>query len=176
MEANQHSKQPMKTIESILDKYWQGETSLEEENQLRTFFNQPHVPNHLKVYQPLFAYQNEEQQKRVSDNFEQRVLERIRQYDEPMKPVINPRSTSYWMRYAAILIIGLAIFGGYQYYQSTQPSQLKAQVDTFDDPEEAYAETKRALLMVSNQLNRGEKEMSRLSTFTDVQDNYLLKN
>ena len=176
MEANQHNKQPMKAIEKILEKYWQGETNLDEENQLRTFFNQPNVPNHLRIYQPLFVYQINEQQKRVSDNFEEQVLERIRQYDEPMKPVINRTLSSNWLRYAAILIIGVAIFGGYQYYQSTQKSELIAQADTYENPEEAYVEARKALLLVSNQLNKGEKGMSRLSTFTDVQDNYLLKN
>lgn len=46
-----------KQIEQLLDRYWQCETSLEEESQLRTFFNGKDIPDHLRRYKHLFAYQ-----------------------------------------------------------------------------------------------------------------------
>ena len=61
-------------IEQLLNRYWQCDTTLEEEQILRSFFSQPDIPLHLKQYAPLFQYQHEESLVKLSDNFESRVL------------------------------------------------------------------------------------------------------
>ncbi|NBC05131.1 MAG: HEAT repeat domain-containing protein [Bacteroidetes bacterium] len=43
-------------IEQLLDKYFDGETSLEEEKKLREFFRQEDIPTHLKSYADQFSY------------------------------------------------------------------------------------------------------------------------
>ncbi|MEL5894484.1 hypothetical protein AAE250_13430 [Bacteroides sp. GD17] len=43
-------------IDELLNKYFEGETSCEEERELRRFFTEKEVPEHLQVYRPLFAY------------------------------------------------------------------------------------------------------------------------
>lgn len=45
-------------IEQLLDKYFGGETSLEEEKELREFFRQDDIPTHLKSYADQFSYMN----------------------------------------------------------------------------------------------------------------------
>lgn len=47
-------------IEELLDRYFEGETSAEEERSLRSFFASGQVPEHLEAYRPLFAYFDEE--------------------------------------------------------------------------------------------------------------------
>lgn len=47
-------------IEELIERYFEGETSAEEEKQLRSFFAAGHVPEHLSAYIPLFAYFDEE--------------------------------------------------------------------------------------------------------------------
>lgn len=47
-------------IEELLDKYFEGETSCEEERELRRFFTEEKVPEHLQTYRPLFAYLTQE--------------------------------------------------------------------------------------------------------------------
>ena len=47
-------------IEELLNKYFEGETSCEEERELRHFFTQGIVPKHLKEYSPLFAFLEKE--------------------------------------------------------------------------------------------------------------------
>lgn len=47
-------------IDELLDKYFEGETSCEEERWLRRFFTEEQVPEHLQVYRPLFLYLNQE--------------------------------------------------------------------------------------------------------------------
>lgn len=45
-----------KEIERLIDKYYNGETSLEEEKQLQSFFLGEVVPDHLKTYQDQFMH------------------------------------------------------------------------------------------------------------------------
>lgn len=47
-------------VEELLEKYFEGHTSCEEERRLRIFFASDSVPEHLKVYRPLFVYINQE--------------------------------------------------------------------------------------------------------------------
>ena len=42
-------------IDDLLEKYFEGETTCEEERQLRHFFATDYVPEHLAIYRPLFA-------------------------------------------------------------------------------------------------------------------------
>ena len=46
----------MKDIETLLNKYFEGETTCEEERRLRRFFAEGLVPEHLEVYRPMFAF------------------------------------------------------------------------------------------------------------------------
>lgn len=65
-----------KYIEQLLERYWQCETTLEEEQILRTFFSQENVPACLLPNKDLFTYEqmNVEQQV-LGDDFDQRMLE-----------------------------------------------------------------------------------------------------
>lgn len=42
-------------IDDLLEKYFEGETTCEEERQLRHFFATDDVPERLAIYRPLFA-------------------------------------------------------------------------------------------------------------------------
>lgn len=65
-----------KYIEQLLECYWQCETTLEEEQILRTFFSQENVPACLLPYKDLFTYeQMDVEQQVLGDDFDQRMLE-----------------------------------------------------------------------------------------------------
>lgn len=42
-------------IEELIDRYFEGQTSCEEERELRSFFTQENVPESLQVYRPLLS-------------------------------------------------------------------------------------------------------------------------
>ncbi|MDR0960938.1 MAG: hypothetical protein LBM62_00015 [Mediterranea sp.] len=63
-------------IEQLLERYWQGETSPEEEALLRDFFSGDAVPKHLLRYKDWFAYQLL-QQAELGEDFDERVLAQI---------------------------------------------------------------------------------------------------
>lgn len=66
-----------KYIEQLLERYWQCETSLEEEAQLRAFFAGDDVPEHLLRYKDLFVYQQLQQEEHLGEDFDARVLAEI---------------------------------------------------------------------------------------------------
>ena len=49
-----------KYIEQLVERYWNCETTTEEERILRTFFSQKDVPVQLLQYRDLFAYQQQQ--------------------------------------------------------------------------------------------------------------------
>jgi len=50
----------MDNIKEFLERYFEGQTSVEEEAMLRRFFASGDVPENLKMYKPLFAYFDDE--------------------------------------------------------------------------------------------------------------------
>ena len=58
------------SIEILIEKYFEGETSREEEVTLRKFFTTQQVPVHLQEYQDLFGYFEIKR----SETFEKKVL------------------------------------------------------------------------------------------------------
>ncbi len=60
-------------IEQLLDRYWEGETTLEEEQILRTFFSQPDVPEKMRQYAPLFQYEASQAEDGLGDEFDERM-------------------------------------------------------------------------------------------------------
>lgn len=66
-----------KYIAQLTERYWRGETSVEEESILRAFFSQKDVPAELIDYRPLFTYIAEEKERDVlGDDFDRRILAR----------------------------------------------------------------------------------------------------
>lgn len=47
-------------IDELLNKYFEGETSCEEEHQLRTFFASENIPRRLLPYRAIFGYFSQE--------------------------------------------------------------------------------------------------------------------
>ncbi len=71
-----------KYIEQLLERYWNCETSLQEESILRNFFAQNDVPAHLKPYQSLFRCQEEMANEHISEDFDERILGVLKEEEE----------------------------------------------------------------------------------------------
>jgi len=50
------------TIGQLLEKYWQGQTSVAEEKQLRSFFAGENVPDEWMKYRSLFVWENKQKE------------------------------------------------------------------------------------------------------------------
>lgn len=133
-------------IKELLERYWEGETSLEEEAQLTAYFQQETIPAELERFRALFQFFGTEKTK-VSQR-KTTVLPR---------PVVSSRKTR-WMRRLAVAasIVAVATIGLVQYNnQWGTPSTNVLAEDTYKDPDLAYQEAKAALLLVAKKLNKG---------------------
>ena len=64
-----------KYIEQLMERYWRCETTLHEENILRTFFSQEDVPAEFLPYKDLFVYGREQKESdALDDEFDRKVL------------------------------------------------------------------------------------------------------
>ncbi len=63
-----------KYIEQLLERYFNAETTLEEESILRTFFSQENIPTEMKQWCALFTANTEET---LGDDFDARMLEMV---------------------------------------------------------------------------------------------------
>ena len=80
-------------IEQLLERYWNCETSAEEEQILRIFFQQKEIPLHLRTYQPLFSYQKKAEDVKLGEDFDQRILQEIE------RPVVKARHLTLYTRF-----------------------------------------------------------------------------
>jgi len=148
-------------IRALLEKYWEGESSLEEEQMLRHFFvtHTQALPEDLREAAPMFQYFRLEQEKEIPQPAARIV------------PLRKSKPWQHWMKYAAVLLIMAGVGYSVQQFRQKQHELIAAdwtQQDTFDDPEKAYAETQKALQILSRNLNKGTEQMEKLSYFNDA--------
>ena len=141
-----------KYIEQLLERYWACETSLQEEQILRTFFQQAEVPAHLMPYKAVFDLQQEQAEPTLGEDFDAKMMELLSGQGEvlPFEGVVKAlpfggagRGASWrrsWRPFyqaaglvALILTIGMAAqrsFNG-----SEEPPQAQyAQIDSMENP------------------------------------------
>lgn len=92
-----------KQIERLLQKYWDCETTVEEERRLRQFFSSEVVPAHLMRYKDLFVYQEFMQQESLGEDFDERLLKQVE------RRVVKAKNVSIFTRLAPILRAAAAI-------------------------------------------------------------------
>ena len=105
-----------KYIEQLMERYWNAETTLEEESILRSFFRQENIPAEMEPLRALFADEASSQQ--LDDDFDARMLEMIREEEAPK--TVKAREISLTRRLmplfkaAAVIAIILTIGGALQ--------------------------------------------------------------
>jgi hypothetical protein len=128
-------------IEQLLKKYDNGETSLQEEQQLKHYFTQETVAPHLEVYKSMFQYFLQTQQEQFTK-------------DVPLKP--RKTFTLYkWISVAAVAVIMLGVY--------TQVGNSRSFSDLSDEELYAYNQTMKVFNLVSSKLNQGSENMNALN-------------
>lgn len=79
-----------KYIEHLLDRYFEAETSLEEEQILRAFFSQENIPAEMEQWRALFTSDNDIL---LGDDFDARIMEAIEE-----QPAVKAREISLTQR------------------------------------------------------------------------------
>jgi len=157
-------------IKDLLEKYFEGESSLAEERVLKAYFNSGKVAEEFLPYQDLFQYLNVAKQ----ISFEGRMTSIKSTKVRTLKPH-NKMLT--WLSIAASIAL---IIGLWFYYPSEQKEDQVAEIDWSkyepDDPEEALEYTIAAMQLLSSKLNSGAKRAAKeLDRIADIEQ-VILKN
>ena len=139
-------------VKILLEKYWDGESSLEEETQLRAYFQGNQIEDELKPYQPLFQFFHVEHEKHLTTDFDEKLIQNLQRTEREAPRV---RSLPYYL--VRIAAVGLLLIAAYFVVENNFSEPVKDRVAMTEEmsPEEAYAQTKAALLLVSAKLNKG---------------------
>lgn len=112
-----------KYIEQLLERYWNCETSLEEEKILHSFFAQKDVPVRLLPYRELFLGQQIHEDEHLGNDFDKRILALTEEQDKKEGQTTGHRvearrvTRSYTLRpffqaaasVAVVLCLGMAV-------------------------------------------------------------------
>lgn len=116
-----------KYIEQILDRYFDCQTTLQEEQILRSFFSQEDVPANLRQYADLFNYETEVKNETLGEDFDARMMEMIEREDKPARARIikmNFRPLAPFFKAAAAVALFVTIFNATERAISdNQPSE-----------------------------------------------------
>ncbi|MEO0469313.1 MAG: hypothetical protein AAF206_06830 [Bacteroidota bacterium] len=145
-------------IEKLLHKYWQGESSQEEEKQLRELLQRDDTPEEYWKYREMFAFYETESGKK-------------RQKKQGIFFFLGKTNRRLWQ-------IGISVAAAIVmlvYLNLDQPPQEKT---TFSDPEVefAYEETKKALMLMSQKMNGSKKHTRKIRKVKSLTDVFTIVN
>jgi hypothetical protein len=131
-------------IATLLEKYWQAETTVEEEKILAEYFRGPDVPPEWESHREIFSFFSQEAQVKPGAYLEEKIMQHIR-----------PRRHMAWWAAAAVIIGLLALIPLLQPEKPRVGQRSFAVADTYDDPQQALAAVQKALFTVSKKMNKG---------------------
>ena len=150
-------------IEELLEKYFEGETSIAEEKELKNYFSSPNVAKHLEQYGPLFGYfeMAKEQTFALEVN---RIDEELQVSNGiPKLDITNRKRKIAWLSIAASVVVLLGV-GMYTYFNINAVKENQ-ELGTYENPEEALVATQKALAMLSNHVNVGIESVQYIQVY-----------
>jgi hypothetical protein len=134
-------------MEALLEKYFEGETSVAEENELKNYFSSSNVAPHLEQYRPLFGYFTEAKEQKFTNDVS----------------LVSKKQKVAWLSIAASIVVFVGV-GTYTYFNTYEVKESK-ELGTYDDPEEAFEATQKALAMLSDNVNTGVEGVQYLQVY-----------
>ncbi len=141
-----------KEIKDLLQLYFEGKTSLEEEKTLEAYFQSDDVADELKEYTGFFGGISELTNVTGEATIEEDVMDYILENEHLEKT----KYRSMWRMVTGVAASVILILGGMLLYEQQQ----KPFKDTYKDPEKAYAVAEQTLEFVSSKYNKGLAELA----------------
>ncbi len=146
----------MKKIDEIIAKYLEGESSLEEEKQIREFLSTDDLPKEYLYLKDQFEYFENAGNEKSKLNTDELILTE----KEPAKILKLSEMQRFMIRIsgaAATLIIMIVAFFMFVVEDDKYPN------DTIKDPQLAYEEVQSALGLIAENMNKGTNKLNKLS-------------
>lgn len=152
-----------KKIEELLNRYWNCETSLEEEAQLREYFQGGNVPLDQKEAAALFQYFHASRNEPVPE-----VTLDASRLQGPTPKGKWVQLMGYTLRIAAgIVVLVIATWFIRNEIMTNDRAEEKAQEA---EVRLAFEETKKALKMISANFGKAEQEAKKINLFNEAQE------
>lgn len=126
----------MKDLDKILDRYFEGETTLDEEKTLREYFQQDNIPEEYAMYAPMFRFFVEE-----------RAVEIPKESKIPVKR--RKLSAYIWGGVAAGILLAVGIKAVYSYQENYNTSKSMVYIDGKKISDKSIL-NKQALISIQN--------------------------
>ena len=122
------------------------------------------IPVEYKQAAPLFQYFNESKKKSLKDvSFDNQVINSVQKKRGKLITLFHNS-----MRIAAgIAVLMVAFLFIRKEIRKTTPQEM---VDTFNDPQLAFEETKKALMIISKGIGTAEQEAKKINLFNEAQE------
>jgi hypothetical protein len=137
-------------IEQLLEKYFEGETTMAEEIQLKQYFSTEQVATHLDHYKPLFGYLTAEKEEQFTPTLSLKTKKRF----------TVPR-----IAIAASVVFLVGVIAFLNYPPAKQTHLAKSELGSFESPEEAFEETQKALALLSQNVNIGMESVKYINEY-----------
>ena len=146
----------MNNIKELLQKYFEGDTSLAEESILKNYFLQENLPDDLKQYQTMFVCFEQAQTETLSDaNFEERFKKQV-SFKKHHGLVYH---IAMWSSAAAASIV---IALGSIYYAERQSNYMIVNGKRINDPEKAMMMAAEKLNLVTGKFNNSVSHVQQI--------------
>ena len=145
-------------INILLQKYFEAETTLAEENELITYFTSGEVDENLKMYVPMFSGIKElsvDENPALGDDLMNHILES--EHREKL------RYRWMWQMVTGIAASVILVMIAVNFYSNQNQWH-----DTFTDPDEAYAEATKTLEFVAGKYNKGLAQLKPIGKMEDA--------
>lgn len=164
----------MNNMDELKKKYWKGTSEVNEEQTLKKHAPKNEQPQFEDEY---FAYLEHKKNEKLNDpDFEKEILQQIKGNQGVKRSLFQKIN---WQIAAAIVLLlsigALVINRQMNLSDNTSATNQIVVEDTFEDPQLAYEETKKALLLISSKLNKGSELTTEFVKFSQLQEN-LKKN
>lgn len=142
-----------KEIKQLLQRYFKGESTLKEEQQLKEYFLSKNIAEELKDYSGYFTGIYELTNRSRDIKLENEIMDFIMQNE----PAVKSNNRRIWQNIAGIAASVLILTGITLFIIRYEKKPFQ---DTFNNPETAYAYAEQTLEYISEKYNKGLVELS----------------
>ena len=145
-----------KELEILLERYFDGKTTLAEEQQIKEFFkNSAELPQKMKETKAMFEFFQNEKEKQADFEF------------SPIKRKDKAKIRKLYYQVSAIAASILILISIFTYTDNLEEQKVYAYINgkPIMNEQVAEMEAKRALMLVSSNFNQGAENLKHLSSF-----------
>ncbi len=138
-------------IEALLELYFEGNSSLDQEAEIRAYFLSNKVAPHLQPYKPMFL------------GFEKAANEVASK--EIALPSTRSRIKPWWYSVATMLVVAIGVAG----FMFSQPSLTQEEKEAIA----AFEQSREAMMLLSKSFNEGAEELAFIDQFSESKNKIL---